>query len=365
MTSETMRAADELASRVHAGGPARAPALSLAVANRAGVIWSGAYGKTDLEFDVAATPDHLFRLGSVSKVVTATAAARLAARGAIDLDAPISAYLRDLPTQHRATTTRQLLTHRGGVRHYLPKDYDLDVQGGPIYLRHYASNAEILVLFIDDPLVAPPGEQVTYSSYGYTLASLAMEAAAGKPFLVLIEEEIARPFGLASLVPDEPLAIVPQRASGYMTEFDRNMLLARLPEAARPRLTGGYTKMPAVTPAFCWAGAGFLMTPSDCARFGAALLDGREARIGTAERALLFTPLTGAQPGSPPLGLGWRIDHDARGRLRWHHAGSTPGGRYGLAIYPELGLSIALASNVIVAPGDVLGPSASLADIFS
>ena len=90
MTSETMRAAEELASRVHAGGPARAPALSLAVANRAGVIWSGAYGKADLEFDVAATPDHLFRLGSVSKVVTATAAARLAARGAIDLDAPIS-----------------------------------------------------------------------------------------------------------------------------------------------------------------------------------------------------------------------------------------------------------------------------------
>ena len=75
--------------------------------------------------------------------------------------------------------------------------------------------------------------------------------------------------------------------------------------------------------------------------------------------------MTRATSNSPPLGLGWRIDRDTRSRLRWHHAGSTPGGRYGLVIYPELGLSVALASNLIVAPGDVLGPAAGLADIFA
>ena len=71
-------------------------------------------------------------------------------------------------------------------------------------MRTYRSNAEILALFIDDPLVAPPGTQVSYTSFGYTLASMVMEAAAGKPFLELIDDEIARPFGLASLLPDEP-----------------------------------------------------------------------------------------------------------------------------------------------------------------
>jgi CubicO group peptidase (beta-lactamase class C family) len=359
------RAADALARALHAARPALAPALSLAVARPGGLLWTGAYGKANLEFNIAATPEHLFRLGSVSKVVTSTAAAKLAARGTLDLDAPISRYLPDLPEHHRATTMKQLLTHRGGVRHYGPQDFALTGPGGAIYMRIYPTNADVLALFIDDPLVAPPGERVSYSSYGYTLASLAMEAAAGQPFLQLIDHEIARPFGLSSLHPDEPLAVLPERASGYMTAFDINLLYGPLPEAARPGLTDGYANIPLSNPAYCWAGAGFLMTPQDCARFGAALLDGTEAKISATERRLLFTPLTEAVPSSPPLGLGWRIDKDAKGRLRWHHAGSTPGGRYGLVVYPELGLSVALAGNVMSAPGDVLGPSAGLADIFA
>src|SRR4051812_1020006 len=75
-----VRSADALARALHAAPPAQSPALSLAVARPGGLVWSGAYGKADLEFGVAATPAHLFRLGSVSKVVTATAAAKLVAR---------------------------------------------------------------------------------------------------------------------------------------------------------------------------------------------------------------------------------------------------------------------------------------------
>jgi CubicO group peptidase (beta-lactamase class C family) len=362
---DAARAAEKLAHAVHAAPPAQAPALSLAVARPGAVLWSGAYGRADLEFDVAATPGHLFRLGSVSKVLTATAAAKLVERGALDLEAPISRYLPDLPEPHRATTMKQLLTHRGGVRHYGPQDFALTSPGGAIYMRTYPTNADILALFINDPLVAPPGERVSYSSYGYTLASLVMEAAAGRPFLQLIDSEIARPFSLPSLVPDDPLIVLPERASGYMTAFDVNLLYGKLPEAARPKLTNGYANIPLSNPAYCWAGAGFLMTAEDCARFGAALLDSPATKISAAERALLFTPLTEAAKNSPPLGLGWRIDKDEKGRLRWHHAGATPGGRYGLVVYPEISLSIALAGNAMAAPGDVLGPSAGLADIFA
>lgn len=359
------RAADKLVRGLMTSGPTQSPAVSVAVARPDGVVWSAAYGKSDLEFDVAASPAHSFRLGSVSKVITTTAAAKQAVRGELDLDAPISQYLADLPEHHRATTMKQLLTHRGGVRHYLRKDYDMTEPGGPVYRRVYPSNAEILALFIDDPLVAAPGEKVSYTSYGYTLASMVMEAAAGKPFLELIETEIAMPFGLPSLVPDDPLVIVPNRATGHMAEMDRNMLFGQWPEEARPRLVGGFAKIPSSNPSFCWAGAGFLMTPEDCARFGAALLDSPAAKIAAAERELLFTKLTDATDSSPPLGLGWRLDTDAAGRARWHHAGTTPGGRFGLAIYPELGLSIAIAGNTMLAIGDVLGPSAGLADIFA
>ena len=342
-----------------------APALSLAVADNAGVLWAEALGKADLELDVAATTEHLFRLGSVSKAVTATAAARLVTRGLLDLDVPIAYWLPDLPPHHRATTTRQLLTHRGGVRHYGPKDLDPRAPGGRIIARSYTSRDEILALFIDDPLVASPGSEVSYSSFGYSLASFVMEAAGGTDFLRLIQDEIALPFGLPSLAADEVMEIVPLRASGYFSARELEFFAKASPDGEQPRIRGEYANITLSNPAFCWAGAGLLMAMPDLARFGAAHLDGPNARVTAAERTLLFTPMTEASDKSPPLGLGWRVDRDARERLRWHHAGGTPGGRASLVVYPELDLSIAFASNVMSAPGDVLGPSSELADLFA
>jgi CubicO group peptidase (beta-lactamase class C family) len=354
--------ASKIAARLLASSPM--PALSLAVANRGGVVWSEAHGKADLEFDVAATPDHVFRLGSVSKAVTATVAARMVTRGLLELDAPIAYWLPDLPAHHRATTMRQLLTHRGGVRHYLPKDLDREGPGGAITYRAYTTREQILALFIDDPLIASPGSEVSYSSFGYSLASIVMEAAAGTDFVRLVKDEIALPFGLASLTADDVGAIVPLRASGYHTAREMEMIWATMPGTPRAR-SGPFTNVALSNPAFCWAGAGLLMSMPDLALFGAAHLESPNARITASQRELLFTPLTEASEKSPPLGLGWRVDRDAKGRLRWHHAGATPGGRASLVVYPEFGLSIALASNVMSAPGDVLGPSAELVDVFA
>jgi serine beta-lactamase-like protein LACTB len=335
------------------------PALSAAVASGPDVIWAEAWGKADLEFAVDATPEHVFRLGSVSKAVTATAAARLVTRGLLDLDVPIAYWLPDLPPLHRATTMRQLLTHRGGIRHYGPKDLDPKAPGGRITERAYANRDEILALFIEDPLAAPPGAEVSYSSFGYTLASFVMEAAGGTDFLRLVMDEIALPFGLPSLAADEVLEVVPLRARGYFAAREFEFFAKAMGDAEMPPLRGQFANVALSNPAFCWAGAGLLMAMPDLARFGAAHLDGPHARI-----SLLFTPLTEASDKSPPLGLGWRVDRDAKGRLRWHHAGSTPGGRASLVVYPDLGLSIALASSVMTAPADVLGPSSDLADAF-
>src|SRR5690606_15671655 len=117
--------------------------------------------------------------------------------------------------------------------------------------------------------------------------------------------------------------------------------------------------------AYMLAGSGFIMTPSDMALFGAAHLESPASKITADERELLFTPLTEATEEMPPLGLGWRVDTDDKGRPRWHHAGGYEGGRSSLVVYPDLGLSIAFASNVMTVPGDVLTPSSELADAFA
>jgi CubicO group peptidase (beta-lactamase class C family) len=270
----------------------------------------------DLELDTVATPAHRYRLGSVSKVITATLAAQLAARDAVDLDVGIDKYLPDLPAHHRATTLRQLLTHRGGVRHYLEKDWSPGVPG-PLDQRNYGSNADVLATFIDDPLIARPGERVAYSTFGYTLASLVLEAAAGVPFVDLVRKEIAAPLGLTTLGPDDRLAVVANRVRGYHpAESIRRYL---------PAFDGKWGNIPSNNPAYKWAGGGLLGSPTDIARFGAAHLSA--GKIAAAALKTLFTVHTERTERSPPLGLGWRIDRDDAQRLRWHHAGAQDGAR--------------------------------------
>lgn len=328
-------------------------AFSIAVMRADQLLWAEAFGKVDIELDVAATPAHRFRLGSVSKVITATLAAQLAARGVLDLDAPIVNFLPDLPPQHHTTTLRQLLTHRGGIRHYTAKDDSLEAPG-PIDQRRYLNNADILAVFINDPLVARPGARVAYSTFGYTLASLVLEAAAKLPFLELVHREIAEPLGMKSLAGDEPATVIMNRVSGYHP--------GDLVRRGYPAFVGQWANAPQNNPAYKWAGGGLLATPSDLARFGAAhLAPGKLA--GTALQTL-FTVNTEATEHSPPLGLGWRIDEDGGKRPRWHHAGGQAGARASLVVYPREKLSIALATNVTATPGDVNGPSARVADVM-
>jgi serine beta-lactamase-like protein LACTB len=329
-------------------------ALSIAVARGNEILWAEAFGTVDLELDVAATPAHRFRLGSVSKIFAATLAAELAARGIVDLDAPIERYMPDLPQQHRATTLRQLLTHRGGIRHYAAKDDSAEAPG-PIDRRFYASNADILAVFIDDPLIARPGERVSYSTFGYTLASIVLETAAKLPFLELVQRDIATPLGLATLSGDAPMSLVTHRVSGYHPGDNLRK--------AFPAFQGKWGNIAQNNPAYKWAGGGLLASATDVARFGAAHI--APGKLSKAALDTLFTVYTGRNDRSPPLGLGWRIDEDAAKRLRWHHAGGQDGARASLVVYPKEKLSIAFATNVTQTPGDVNGPSAQIADVFS
>jgi serine beta-lactamase-like protein LACTB len=329
------------------------PALSVAVMRGPDLLWAEAFGKVNLEFDVAAMPAHRFRLGSVSKVVTATLAATLAARGIVDLDAPIAQYMPDLPQQHHATTLRQLLSHRGGIRHYLPKD-EARTDLGPIDLRQYSRTADVLAVFIHDPLVAKPGERVSYSTFGYTLASLVIEAAAKTPFLDLVQREIAKPLGLESLGGDTQIALVPNRVSGYQP--------GDTVRKAQPDFQGAYGNVPPANVAYKWAGGGLLATPTDLAKFGAAHL--AAGNIPAAALKMLFTVHTQATSDSPPLGLGWRINEDNKHRLRWHHAGGQLGARASIVVYPNERLSIAFATNVTGIPGNTTELSEQIADAF-
>jgi serine beta-lactamase-like protein LACTB len=106
-------------------GKYQIPAMSLSVQLR-GAKWAEAYGDTDVENATPAKLNSVYRLASVSKVLTATAVMQLVERGKIELDAPIQRYVPEYPEKKYVVTVRQLLNHTSGVRHYRSDDDDTD-----------------------------------------------------------------------------------------------------------------------------------------------------------------------------------------------------------------------------------------------
>ncbi len=212
--------------------------------------WTGGFGLADAENAVPATAETMYRLASVSKTMTATAAMQLAERGRLDLDAPIRRYVPGFPEKPWPITTRQLLGHLGGIRHYLPNE-EFDAT------RQYVGVLEGLDVFKDDPLVHEPGTAYLYSTYGFDLVGAVVEAASGARFLDYLRENVFRPAGMESIRDDDARVLIPHRAQGYV-----RLVNGELRNAA-----------PADT-SYKIPGGGLIATAADVVRFAAALENG-------------------------------------------------------------------------------------------
>src|SRR3984893_12720574 len=94
------------------------PGVSVAVVENGQYEWGAGFGFADLEDNAPANEHTLFRLASISKSLTATAAMQLWERGELDLDAPIQKYCPSFPPKPWPITTREVLGHLAGIRHY-------------------------------------------------------------------------------------------------------------------------------------------------------------------------------------------------------------------------------------------------------
>src|SRR5262249_55161977 len=94
------------------------PGFSVTVAVDGKIVYSEGFGYADLEERVPAWPTTKFRIGSVSKPLTAIALVKLVEQGKLDLDAPIHKYVPSFPDKGATITPRMLAGHLGGIRHY-------------------------------------------------------------------------------------------------------------------------------------------------------------------------------------------------------------------------------------------------------
>lgn len=330
------------------------PGMAVAVIRDGKVIWSEAFGVASVELRAPATPETLFRLGSVSKLLTGTLAARLAQAGLIDLDRPIRSYLPEWSERHHPITLRQLLGHLGGIRHYNRADFDFAAPGGMIDVRNYPDRASILALFANDALLSEPGQKYVYSTYGFTLAGIVMEAATGRDFETLLREHVLEPGHVGNIVYDDRFRLIDNRSEAYDPASNYRGLV---PPSAGP-VVNAYP----LNSAYKMPGGGFLADAASLARFGA--LHFEPGFLGAALYAQTFTSQRTAAGEETGVGLAWRVGVDSAKRRIYHHSGVQQGSRAHLQVYPDQRLSIAILSNLGNRPEDIAGLADRIGSLF-
>ena len=299
------------------------PGIGAAVVLDGEPVWSAGFGMSDLEDDAPARSSTLFRLGSISKPITAVALLQLYERGKLDLDTPVQKYCPAFPKKEWPITARELLGHLGGIRHY-NEDGKGDIPEDSA--RHFPSMEESLQVFAGDPLVAKPGAKFNYSTYGYTLLGCVLEGAASEKYVDFVKKNVFQPAGMEQTQADEFFAVIPHRTRWYHRDKAGVVRNAGV-------LDSSY-KIP---------GGGLISSADDMAHFEAAILADKLMKHAT--RDLMWTSLK-TEDGKPTgYGLGWGI-LEKFGVHIFAHTGGQQGTSTAFALVPERRAGVVVLANL-------------------
>jgi CubicO group peptidase (beta-lactamase class C family) len=299
------------------------PGIGVAVVQDGEIVWSQGFGMADLENFVPATSSTLFRLGSISKPITATAIMQLSERGKLDLEAEVQKYCPAFPKKEWPITTRELLGHLGGIRHYNP-DGKGDIPEDSA--KHFATMEESLQVFAGDPLVAKPGTKFHYSTYGYTVLGCVLEGAASEKYVDYAKENVFDPAAMEETQADNFFAIVPHRSRWYHKDKSGAVQNAGV-------LDSSY-KIP---------GGGLISSADDMARFEIAMMANKLLKPAT--REAMWTPQKAADGSQNGYALGWATQKKY-GLALVEHSGSQQGTSTSVILVPERRAGVVVLANM-------------------
>ncbi len=299
------------------------PGLSVAVVKDGELVWSSGFGMADLENFVPATSTTLFRLASISKTITATAIMELSERGKLDLDAEVQKYCPAFPKKEWPITTKELLGHLGGIRHYNP-DGKGDIPDDSA--KHFASMEEALTVFANDPLVAKPGTKYTYSTYGYTVLGCVLEGAASEKYMNFVKANIFVPAGMAATQEDNSFAVIQRRSRWYHKD--------RAGVVQNAGVLDSSYKIP---------GGGLISSADDMARFEIAVMGNKLLKPAT--REIMWTPQKAADGSQNGYALGWGTQKKF-GLALVEHTGSQQGTSTSFILVPERRAGVVVLVNM-------------------
>ena len=292
------------------------PGAAIAVIKNGKIVKAEGYGLASVEFNVPATSETVFEIGSVSKQLTAAGIMLLVEDGKINLDEKISNYLPNTPESWSKVTVRNLLTHTSGVKTYT------GLSGFELSKR--LNRDEFIKALSAYPLDFEPGASWNYSNSGYNFLGFIIESVSGKNYWNFMRERIFNPLGMTKTGNRDPQYIIPNRATGY--EWENGKLVGRDYD-----LTDVFS-----------AGA-IVSTVLDLAKWDSALRN--DKLLKKESKAQIQTPFV-LNNGKPyPYGFGWNIG-EIRGHRLISHSGQTAGFGANISRYIDDDLTVIALTNL-------------------
>jgi CubicO group peptidase (beta-lactamase class C family) len=315
------------------------PGVSIAWVVDGRLIHSGGYGQADRERNLPASPDTIYRAGSISKLFNAVAAMQLVEQGKLDLDAPID---RALPEFHivvpfpdaKPITIRQLLCHRSGMIRECPLGGYLDDRQPTI--------PAVIAGIADCALVNPPNTKTRYSNVGPTMVGRAVEVQSGLSFVDYQQQHV--------------LGRLKMTSSAWLMNDDLRPKLARgMMRIARG--DGTYTNEAAPQFELGTLPAGNLYTTAvDLARFASFLMGGDPDTQPSSHilRRDSLDQMFAVQLTEEPTGFGLGFfAGQYRGHKTVQHTGAVYGFSTSMVVLPDKKIAAIVLANADIATAAV------------
>ena len=215
------------------------------------VVFSKGYGVASVETREPVRPEMLFRLGSTTKMFTAAALVLLAEKGAVDLNAPIGNYVKDLQPKIAQLTAHQLLTHTSGFLDEAPMFGSDDESALEKEVRSWTANR----------FFTEPGRIYSYSNPAFWLAGFVVESVSGKRYADELTASLFKPLGMSRTTLRPLVAMTYPIAQGH-DDWPKGPAVIR----------------PAANNAASWPAGSIFSSVEDLSRFVIAFVNG--GRIG-------------------------------------------------------------------------------------
>ncbi len=298
-------------------------------------IYRKAFGMANLELGVKMQPDHIFRIGSITKQFTASAILKLVEEGKIKLDDDISVYIKDYPTHGHKITIEHLLNHTSGIKSYT----GMEKWDGEERKRDFTPT-ELVDYFKNQPMDFNPGEKFRYNNSGYILLGHIIELVSGKTYEEYIQDNFFTPLNMERSSYGSTSRIIKGRAYGYDKADDK------------------YKNADFLSMTQPYAAGSLLSTVDDVHKWYKAVMADKVITQENRTKAHTRSVLNNGE--QTDYGYGWSIGN-IQGTKMVQHGGGINGFLTASLILPEKDVFVAIFSNCNCNyPGEVANKVAAI-----